>query len=1636
MAKTVQSIDGAAGQSGQGGMAAEALLELLVQSWARDAAMLQGDSEAGVLLAHAAEAVEFGLADEERATALHTLGAAHSDADARAFAGRRRTLRRHDQQADVGSVYEDELNAARSVPQRLVAGLGLAQWLLRKYPDGGRTLTLLDELRGLVKTGGPELESLWLAVQEDALLAADRPTDALTERSRRYDLLGALGDGVLDVAGAAMALQTAVLAETASSDPAVALAWYERSLEFEASEEAALPLLRDAWRRSDHIDVVNRLQPVIRDAEDADIRSRWLYTLAMTRAYRREDSAGALQNLQEGMKGGGSATVAAHAFIDLAIRSHGRVVPDDYVDALGNALEFSVDPSERADLLTQMAERFDGDLDLTDAAVEFAHEALVEVSDYRPAIQLLGRIYTRQGAWAQLAKLTESELKQVNDADDRLRLHERLADLYLSDLRDAGAAERHLRAALQIRAHLPSVRRLARVLAEQHRWEDLYEHLMQCAPRVGQSRDRIYLLGQAGDVAESRLRDPDRAIDAYRMMLQISPEHGTAITSLARLLSLTERWSELLELNERELALVPREIATRVAILCRSAEVARRHLGDLSGAEDFYRRALDEDSACDEALRGYGSLLRMQERWLELAEMTERELNVAATTGHRERCLSLLGELYARRLNQIDRAITCYRSLADGTGLRRAESLLWLTRLYAATGRDEALLHVLGERAASVASPQARARIAFRRAEILEWRLRRMPEAFDAYIDGLQDEQCLAAATTAIDRLWNHHELDAHARRRAIETMSQLAENAIPAHRRMLMDMLIAHGDPAATTTRADVLERYLDEWPDALAVGERRAIRLLQDHRPDEAEEVRDACAAGPVELVRGRWAALERGELIQPLGDLTSAWLPETTRFLDRDSGAVTRSFEGAHEREIFARIGRRQVGVRDLLTADGSETAIRLSILASRASNDPPRVFSRWQLLARSLENPLRALRAWLDLCVEEDVNDTQRREWLREAAELGCYDSVLREELYRAFASAGDLEGLQAALQQHLREAPPHPSVAAALSLRRGRCLEALGRQEEAIAALRVAAINAPADTAVALEKSRLETVADRLDDARSTLDDCLDAGAELPGRLEILGRLADLQQMHGGDKARALSALEDAFQLAGGSKDWGIRLANAHASFGQPARCAQLLQHVLPTPVREDDIRHWQLLARVYAQGLDRRSDAESILWMLFESFPDRRGALTGLEEHYRKQGGARIFVEKLGEWLLRNPDKPSPQRLRELWIYVGELHFLVLSQWREAEQAYAQARRAGDDSALILLREGRALARQTGREREASIRLVQALDRAEGEARVWQDASAELDTCYAGMRDTGRLRVIRQIESAFGREVELLDDNIRRDPTRDLDSSSAWELLGARLSDAAAREVATAHAPLAERVLARTGGSRRNLKGRKARGEEFVGFEGYLAAACQTLNVPVPKVVAGDGARGVQVLETRSFWVEADRVAEPNEMTARFWAGYIAGMAFTGWGAFTWGDRAASQHLLLAVAQRGLGRNVPDPGAMADEVSGIMLTAVRRTAAAALREHEYLIGRTDFDPGSWALRFADRMGLLMAGDLTTAVAELLHVQDLDAEFGDAETMIHMASDARILDLMRYAMSDRYHTLRYETGLGQRPLLIE
>lgn len=1613
------------------------LVESLVAAWRRDAALLGNAPGAGRLLAECAEAVEFAIADVDRAAELYRLAVRHDDADARAFAGVRRHLRNGAAiDLDVlAELYQRELAGARTTVQALLAAVGYAQCALRSGTPASDVVDVLHEASPLAGQVPADVAALFRATVEDALLMADRASEALNVRVSRWSELRLLGDDVADVFTDLGALAIAVASEAVGADDAAVVEWYEAAFEARPSVDAALPILRSAYDSDASERAAAILTELSASLDDMNARSVFQYELGMLRATRLDDRPGGLAALGESMKGGHVSPLAATTYLGLARSSQGSMVADDFIDALGASLDFAASGIERADLLTQMAERFEADHNMTAAAVDLARDALAEHPEHVPAIRLLGSIYAREGRWDALVELTEQQLLSEQHPEDRFRLHDQLADLYDRHLMESAAAEKHLRSACEIRAELGVVRRLARLLSEQYRWQELFEHLRASAARIDVRRETAYLLERAGEIAEGKLRDGALAIEVYRELLDLAPDHPSAMTALGRLLSRHERWSELLALNERELALTEDEHA-RVGILCRSAEVARQHLGDLRATELYYQRALEEDAACAAALRGLGAILSAQARWDELVAMTEAEMAAARSERHRRRCLRMLGETLARRTGDHARAIRCFEELANEQGADAEEALMWLERLYESAGRSEDHLRVLIQRFDAAEERDSRGRLAFRIAELLEWHLEAHADAFEYYVEALTEPTAASVALRALDRLWRHRDVDESLRREAARCLRTLADERDDELRRHALTLLADRAtDILDDAERVRLHRAVAADWPEDLRSAEYAAVHALRAGDASLAEELRAAAPAGPVEAVRSSWAHLDRG--LSGWTSLPAAVeaTPTAGAMLAREIGIAPFDFVGAAQRDTFQRLGSGALRLGELTQPDETEAGRRLAAYAFRAMGDLDGMRDQLIDVAAMLAGTPRAVRVWLELANEDGFVREDRVEWLQEAARHGFFSNPVRAEIYEGMTTLGAFDALEHALAEHLREAKPDPEEAARLSLRRGRCLEMLGRREDAIDALRYSAIHAPEDAAVALEKARLETLADDLDAARATLEDCLNAGVAGESRVEVLGRLADLHQMPGGTRQRALSALEDAFSLAGGAPEWAVRLASAHAAFGQAQRCVDLLDQALPTPPREDDIRHWQLLARVLAVHLEQANEAEQILWELFSSFPMRKITLSGLEEHYRRFHGAQQFADRLGAMLTEGGLRIDATREADLWRYVGELNFTVLERYAEAQDAYARARAVGGSDAATLLREARAAGKQKGRLRDAAALVVEALEAGCDDARLWEDASVQLETLYEELAEPARLRVARQLRQSLGAAITIDDALVKREPSRELEPELAWRILGDDALTSEAVHVLQGSVGLAEKVLSRFAPNRRDFKGRRLKSDEFSGFDRFLGNACQWLGVARPRVLVGEGHGACVSLDSSTFWLPASAVDDETPRAARFWAGHLAGLMFSDLVPYTWVDDALTKDLLVAVGVRGgLPACEGRSSALEDDVTGLLVTPQRRQALSALSTHPEVL--SEARPG-WrgaVLRVADRAGLIVCGDLSAAVREVARAEGFAEDLASHAGRRFVVSNPRVRALLLYAMSDHYFLARYESGLGERPYL--
>lgn len=1603
-------------------------LEPLFRLAQRDAQLAAGSPLASQLLANAAEIAEFGLRDRERALAAASAAAAAPSPDGRAFATLRRAARDGRGDVSLSQIYEMQAESDIAPDEQVLALLGRSLVGLRAGEQGAELLRRLASVNPLLERTSNEVVALWRSVTEDAFVAAGFEEKAARMRAARWNALNETGNAE-PAALSHLALAVAALAARADLASEEVLSWFDVAFRALPSMETLRPLLRFAHERQRDEMAVELLSELARRGESPDARAAALYRAGMLVAWRLQDADRGLELLGDSLKSGAVAPIAASSYLSLARSSRGRAVPDEVVHALSARLEFAASSMERADLLTQLAERFEYELELTDAAVEMANEALQECATWTPAMRLLGAIYTRSERWQELVELGEAQLRCELDADEKRRLHERIAETADERLHDASTAERHLRSALRVSWTLPAVRRLARMLHDQQRWQELYEHLQLSAERIAIQRERTWLLEQAAEVAERRMRDDESAIATLRQLLELTPASAAAIASLERIYSRLARWQDMLELYQHELNLCrDEEHAARVAILCRCADVAADKLADSARAEDYYVAVLQIDPLNDDALRGLGVLLKAQARWQDLVDMTRRELEHATTEQRKARCLRQIGELYVHQLSDHAAAIEAYRSLGQLGKSWHEEALLWLERLFEATREPERRLKVQHARREACSEAGWSARLAYRMAEVLEWELQRGGDALRMYLRALDEPMVRLEVVAALDRLWNLSDVDEAARTEALMALSELRDESASETNAAIFEFLLARRDALPEAIDGDaLLRRAARLWPDEPYVIESLALQTLRQGDFVGAEALRVGVFRDDANDGRDRWRELDAVDGFDAT-ELDTHRHPVLGAWLLREQGERF-GFPFAEERSLYLSLANAELTLAELLEPAESWSLQRLRQMAARALREHTTLREAWTEFAAASEHSLVRMQAFMEAAEEEGVDATVRMRWLRDAANEGHFDSPLREELYRALHAHGDLEGLAAALGAHINAAQGQGALIARLSLRRGRALARIGRVDEAIQALRTSTVHDPANADVALEKSVLERESGDLRQAATTLEDVLQSGCPQADRAAVLGRLAEIHSLEGGDRERALSALEEVYQLSGGKRDAALRLAAAHQNWGDPQRAADLLESALGDDVSDESLRHWLNLSRLLSQRLNRIAEAASVLWRVFDALRGRDDVLRALKEHYTRFGGADEFARELQRRLDDRDNGLTQPTRAHLWLYLGEMLLRVLQQHPQAEQAFASAIELGASRGDAMRRRALAVAGQEGRERQAATLLTEALGEEDYDVSTLDEELRELDRLLATVQDTTRLRSVRQLRVALGDAIEAPAAVERRTPGAPLSEQALWATAGSRLIVPQHRVVLEGCSALADKVL-RNRNVRRQLDLKRFKPDEHAEFFDSLRELSELIGANIPRLHVAQNARHIVVLDSDDVAVPLTRLEEGSTATKRYLAGWIAALSRSGLAAFHGIEDHEVMEFLDAIAGVALDHDVDPANPYVSEIGGLLNAGARRAAANALREYPEILEAND--PG-WSRglgSFCHRVGATWADDPGVALREELQAQ-LSLREGEAVQASALGEYEGSRDLCHFALSNEFATLRSYLGIGSR-----
>lgn len=385
---------------------------------------------------------------------------------------------------------------------------------------------------------------------------------------------------------------------------------------------------------------------------------------------------------------------------------------------------------------------------------EKAAAALQRAASLNPtgleAIEALRDLYTKIERWPELLEVLRLEVALVKEPRAREARFLRAARVAEEKLGDLQQAARFYHEASMLsptdRAHLSS---LARVQEARGDEEGLVRTLERDLALTRDPAEVVATRKKLGHVYAKRLFRRTDAQLAYREALKIDPDDDEALASLADLLRDASAWAELAPVLDRRAARARGRDALPIRL-----ELARVLAGKLGRSEEALRmataaRSLDPRSP--EAVQIEVEVLKSLGRNDELADALARL--AASRTDAKERAIIQveLADHLQNVLKRPDRALRALEEALQNDPVSEA-AIERATKLQEAMGRWDDLLETY-ERAFGLApTPQRRASLRAKSAEVLELRKSDPINAERVYREALAEDAQNLAATAGLAR--------------------------------------------------------------------------------------------------------------------------------------------------------------------------------------------------------------------------------------------------------------------------------------------------------------------------------------------------------------------------------------------------------------------------------------------------------------------------------------------------------------------------------------------------------------------------------------------------------------------------------------------------------------------------------------------------------------------------------------------------------------------------------------------------------------------------------------------------------------------------------------------------------------------
>ncbi len=378
----------------------------------------------------------------------------------------------------------------------------------------------------------------------------------------------------------------------------------------------------------------------------------------------------------------------------------------ELVAFLGERLTLLSDPALTVTVLYRMGETCEGPIDDQTGARGHYERILDVAPGYLPALEGLERVYTRLGAWAELAAIYEQRAILSEDPSAIALHRHRAGAVYEFRLAAEDRALEQYRLALDAVADFPpSLDALTRTLEARKDWASLARVLRAAASSARDGNEVVSLNYRAGRVLADRTEDIAGAMACLAKCLESSPGFLPAVLLLKELAARQGDWSEYFRL-ERAQADQSEDLERRHWRLIAAAEAAQR----LPEADphQLVREVLREDAEHPGANELAERIAIAQGDTSGLTALYMKRAAATSDDGERTRACVRVAELAA---DQGD-APALLRGLGEVVGATgvAARPLRALARVAESLGYPEDALRALEEAGAGATAETARLR--------------------------------------------------------------------------------------------------------------------------------------------------------------------------------------------------------------------------------------------------------------------------------------------------------------------------------------------------------------------------------------------------------------------------------------------------------------------------------------------------------------------------------------------------------------------------------------------------------------------------------------------------------------------------------------------------------------------------------------------------------------------------------------------------------------------------------------------------------------------------------------------------------------------------------------------------------------